>query len=61
MIETIQDITGGGSPKFGGISYRPRENMKLYADIDKADTLLNWEPKVTLNEGLFRTIQWLKK
>jgi nucleoside-diphosphate-sugar epimerase len=61
VIETIQDITGGGSPEFGGISYRPRENMQLYANIDKADTLLNWGPKVTLNEGLFRTIQWLKK
>jgi len=61
VVENIQNIIRGGSPEFGGILYRPGENMRLYADIIKANNLLNWEPKVTLNDGLLRTIQWSKK
>lgn len=30
-------------------------------DITKAKTLLNWEPKVDLKEGLKRTIEWFSK
>ena len=61
VVENIQNIIRSGSPEFGGILYRPGENMRLYADIIKADNILNWEPKVTLNDGLLRTIQWSKK
>jgi len=60
VIETVQDLTGGGHPNFGAVPYRPKENMSLYADINKASTLLNWQPAVSLDEGLFRTMQWLK-
>jgi len=61
VIETIKDLIGKGEPKFGEIAYRPGENMELYADNSKAKMLLDWEPKVNLNEGLNKTIQWLKK
>ena len=30
-------------------------------DITRAKTLLNWEPKVDLKEGLKRTIEWFSK
>ena len=30
-------------------------------DITKAKTKLNWEPKVNLDEGLAKTISWVKK
>jgi len=29
-------------------------------DITKAQTLLNWEPKVPLEEGLMKTIEYFK-
>jgi dTDP-glucose 4,6-dehydratase len=29
-------------------------------DIDKARTLLNYEPAVDLQEGLLRTIEWYR-
>ena len=61
VVENIQNIIRSGSPEFGGILYRPGENMRLYADTIKANNILNWEPKVTLNDGLLRTIQWSKK
>ena len=61
VIENIQNIIEGGYPEFGEIDYRSNENMHLYADVNKAKTLLNWQSKFTLNEGLLQTIQCLKK
>jgi UDP-glucose 4-epimerase len=60
MIETVRHLIGKGDPQFGAIPYRPSENMELYADISKAKTLLGWEPKVNLEIGLNRTIQWVR-
>ena len=38
VIEAVQMIVGGGHPKYGAIPYRPKENMNLFAAIDKANT-----------------------
>ena len=32
--------------------------MELYADISKIRSDLDWEPKVTIKEGLKHTINW---
>ncbi|MCM8766888.1 MAG: GDP-mannose 4,6-dehydratase [Candidatus Omnitrophica bacterium] len=43
------------------IIYNPFHKADIkatYADISKAKQLLNWEPKVDINEGLERTINW---
>lgn len=60
MIETVQRLIGKGDPHFGALDYRPGENMALYADISKAKKILGWEPKVTLESGLDKTIQWIR-
>lgn len=60
VIETVRDIIGKGKPKFGEIDYRPGENMELYADISKANSLLNWQPQISLREGIKMTIQWVE-
>ncbi len=60
MIETVKRLVGAGIPKFGAVAYRPGENMSLFADIGKAKVLLEWAPKVTLEQGLEQTIQWFK-
>ena len=60
VVVLIQKIIGAGSPKFGQISYRAGENMALYADTSKAKNLLNWSSKITLKEGLKRTIEYQK-
>jgi UDP-glucuronate decarboxylase len=41
----------------------PREEdpKRRAADITKIKKLLNWSPKITLEEGLERTINWLKE
>lgn len=61
MIETVRRLIGGGAPQFGEIAYRSGENMELYADISKAMLLLGWKPRVSLEDGLRETIQWIRR
>jgi nucleoside-diphosphate-sugar epimerase len=38
-----------------------KADMKTtWADIDKAQELLNWQPQVKLEEGIKRTVEWMK-
>jgi NAD dependent epimerase/dehydratase len=43
--------------------FRPEKSevMRLVADNAKAKKLLGWEPKVNLDEGLKKTIEWISK
>ena len=53
----------GKSPKIVGEAQRLRpeksEVMRLHASNQKARELLGWQPKVSLDEGLRRTIDWI--
>jgi nucleoside-diphosphate-sugar epimerase len=60
MIETVRHLIGQGEPRYGEIAYRPGENMELYADISKAKALLGWAPKISLETGLAKIIQWIR-
>lgn len=60
VIEKIKKIVGKGKPNFGEYQYRADENMYLYADIRKANSILNWYPEVGMEEGLKKTISYLK-
>jgi UDP-glucose 4-epimerase len=60
VIHIIVDYLKSGQPQYGKIKYRDGENMKLYADIRKAKTLLNWKPKVDLETGICKTIESIK-
>lgn len=42
------------------ISKRPGEVQRLCANYNKIKSLLDWEPKVTLEEGLIRLIEWYR-
>jgi nucleoside-diphosphate-sugar epimerase len=61
VVEAIRALVGKGDPRYGEIGYRPGENMALYADISSAKKLLGWTPTVTLEEGLRRTIDSMRK
>jgi NAD dependent epimerase/dehydratase len=37
------------------------EVMRLHANTDKAHKLLGWQPRITLDEGLKKTIDWIKE
>lgn len=61
VIKQVQSLIGKGCPQFGDVSYRHGENMELYADIQKAQRLLQWSPSVDFETGLSRTINWFRK
>lgn len=59
LAEKIIKLCGAKS----GIVYKPlpQDDPKTRRpDITKARRLLNWEPKVSLDEGLQKTIEWFK-
>jgi len=56
----INEITGNPA----GIVFGPRppdDPSRRCPDISKARRVLGWEPKVSLEEGLERTIAWFRK
>lgn len=56
MIEKVCKLTGSGKPQYGEVPYRSCENMTLYANISKAKKILQWEPSISLDRGLQKTI-----
>ena len=58
MINKIVKIIGKGQPIFGKIKYRKGESMSLYPSIKKIYKILKWKPKISLTEGLRKTIQY---
>ncbi|WP_456395588.1 GDP-mannose 4,6-dehydratase [Desulfurobacterium sp.] len=60
MIELIEKFTGKTAKKV----YKKfhRADMKAtWANIEKANRILNWQPKIPLEEGIKRTVQWHKE
>ena len=61
-IEKIFDISGTTSkPIYGAIPQRTDERMKQTVDITKIKKVLNWEPKISLEEGIENTINWYRE
>ena len=59
FAEKILELTGSKSP----IEYRPLpqdDPQVRQPDISKAKRVLNWEPKVSLDEGLAKTIEYFR-
>jgi dTDP-glucose 4,6-dehydratase len=61
FAETINKITGNTA----GITYvdarSARDPQRRRPDITRAQTILNWEPKINLEEGLRRSIPYFKQ
>lgn len=59
LAEKVIDMTGSKSK----IEFQPLPSddpMQRQPNIEKARTILKWEPKVNLEEGLARTIEYFK-
>ena len=41
--------------------FRPNEVSNLKGDSSVAKKILNWEPKISLDEGLNKTVEWYNK
>lgn len=60
IIEKVVKFIGTGQPNFGAHPYRVGENMELYADISLAQSLLDWKPQTSLEEGLKSTVEYYR-
>tara|TARA_B100000945_G_scaffold293122_1_gene268832 strand:+ start:6147 stop:7058 length:912 start_codon:yes stop_codon:yes gene_type:complete len=58
IIYKIKNKIKGGNPEFGKIKLRKDESLKIYPNIKKAKTLLNWRPKIVFDKGLKETIRY---
>ncbi len=57
IILKLEELLG----KKAKIDYKPfhiADIMETWADIEKASELLGWKPKVSLDEGLEKTVEW---
>lgn len=60
LAEEIIKLTGTKSEMVFSGKFREDDPMKRQPDITKAKTILGWEPKINLEEGLKRTIEYYK-
>jgi len=59
IIEQVRDIAAPGLPLvFGEIPYKADQIWHMEADIGKLTRLSGFRPKVTLTDGLSRTVAW---
>ena len=64
LLEKIRDVVGQEVKLTHEPSrLRPEKSevMRLCADITKAKELLGWKPSVALDEGLSRTVDWIRQ
>lgn len=60
LAEKVVALTNSQSEVVFSENFRQDDPMKRKPDITKAKTVLNWEPKVKLEEGLQKTIKYYK-
>jgi len=60
LFETLKEIAGSDlAPKYGPA--RKGDVKHSLADISKAATLLNYQPEVSVREGLKQTFEWYRE
>ncbi len=62
FAETINRVTGNQA----GVTFLPdkrsaRDPQRRQPDISRARSILNWEPRISLEEGLYKTIPYFKQ
>lgn len=60
LAEKITKMTNSKSHITFSGKFRPDDPMRRQPDITKAKAILGWEPKVKLDEGLQKTIEYYK-
>ncbi len=60
VINLIEEALGKKA-QINWLERHPADVEATWADITKARTLLGWEPKVRIEEGIKRTVNWYKE
>jgi nucleoside-diphosphate-sugar epimerase len=62
LVKKIHKLANSRSRlQIGALPYRPTEIWRMSSDSKKAHKLLGWTPRIGLEEGLSRTIEWYEK
>jgi nucleoside-diphosphate-sugar epimerase len=61
VAEQLRQLTGGPALLIGAELPRRPEPSSWVADVSKARSLLGWTPRVSLEEGLSRTVAWMRE
>jgi nucleoside-diphosphate-sugar epimerase len=62
VVETIQVLAGRRlRVRAGAYPARPTDTTHWVADIRKAERLLGWRPRHTLEDGISKTISWFRE
>jgi nucleoside-diphosphate-sugar epimerase len=57
IIERLESLLGKKA-KIDNKPFHIADIKETWADIDKAKNLLGWEPRVSLDEGLEKSVRW---
>jgi len=60
IAEMINSITGNSAEKIKYTVTRPGDVMRLYADASFMKSVTGWSPKMSLKDGLVKTVDWFK-
>lgn len=59
VAERVRDLIDPALPLgLGEVPYRPDQVFRLQADVRRLREGTGWEPRVTLDDGLARTVHW---
>jgi nucleoside-diphosphate-sugar epimerase len=62
MATMILELMGNPiTPEFGALPERPIEIYRMHADVSRTKERVGWESKISLEEGLQRTIDWYRE
>ena len=61
LINKIKSIIKKGKPDFDKIKMRKDEPMIIVPNINKAKMKLRWSPKMSLQKGMIKTINFYKR
>jgi UDP-glucose 4-epimerase len=61
IVERIRDLIDPTLPLgFGDVAYPPDQLMRLATSIERLHAATGWMPRVEIDEGLRRTIEWYR-
>ena len=61
IVSSIRNFYKKGSPIYGKIKLRKDEKIKVFPSINRSKKILKWQPKISIQSGLTKTIQYYKK
>jgi nucleoside-diphosphate-sugar epimerase len=61
-VKTLRDAIDPSLPLgIGQVPYRPDQVMHLQANNHRLRSLTGWQPNISLEEGLLRTVEWFRE